>query len=112
MTDAPEQIWIAAFGGNWSPCSGGTQDVEYVRADLHRSLALDALASETQAADAYAAQLKAEAMAEKLATVLRAFQNHESANYFGPDAIKNASAVMRGIRRKIKAALAEHEASK
>lgn len=89
------------------------------RADLFTALqsqaresALEALSAYGQAADAYAAQLKAEAMAEKLASVLRAFQQHESANYFGPDAIKNASAVMRGIRRKIKAALAEYEASK
>ena len=33
MTNAPDRIWIAAFGGNWSAVKGGTQDVEYVRAD-------------------------------------------------------------------------------
>ena len=31
---APERIWIDAWGGNWSPQSGGTQEHEYVRADL------------------------------------------------------------------------------
>lgn len=38
MSDAPERIWIDRHGGNWSPCSGGTQDVEYVRADLFTAL--------------------------------------------------------------------------
>ena len=33
MSDAPERIWIDAAGGRWSPVSGGTQGVEYVRAD-------------------------------------------------------------------------------
>lgn len=31
---APERIWIDAWGGNWSPVSGGTQGIEYIRADL------------------------------------------------------------------------------
>ncbi len=30
----PERIWIDAWGGNWSPRSGGTQEIEYIRADL------------------------------------------------------------------------------
>lgn len=30
---APDRIWIDAWGGNWSPRSGGTQGIEYVRAD-------------------------------------------------------------------------------
>ena len=38
MSDAPDQIWIDSNGGNWSPCSGGTQDVEYCRADLPPTL--------------------------------------------------------------------------
>ena len=38
MSDAPDQIWIDSNGGNWSPCSGGTQDVEYRRADLPPTL--------------------------------------------------------------------------
>lgn len=38
MSDAPDQIWIDRNGGNWSPCSGGTQDVEYRRADLPPTL--------------------------------------------------------------------------
>lgn len=71
MNDAPKRIWIDAWGGNWSSRGDGTQQIEYVRADIHRSLALDALAAETQAADAHAAQLKAEAMAAKLAEALR-----------------------------------------
>lgn len=31
---APERIWIDAWGGNWSPQAGGTQGVEYIRADI------------------------------------------------------------------------------
>jgi hypothetical protein len=31
MSDAPERIWIYAWGGNWSPVSGGTQEIEYIR---------------------------------------------------------------------------------
>ena len=31
---ALERIWIDARGGNWSPQAGGTQGIEYVRADL------------------------------------------------------------------------------
>lgn len=31
---APERIWIDALGGNWSPQAGGTQGIEYIRADL------------------------------------------------------------------------------
>jgi hypothetical protein len=38
MTDAPERIWIDAWGGNWSPVSGGTQEIEYVRADRIEAL--------------------------------------------------------------------------
>lgn len=30
---APDRIWIDAWGGNWSPRSGGTQELEYVRRD-------------------------------------------------------------------------------
>lgn len=41
MSDAPDQIWIDRNGGNWSPCSGGTQDVEYRRADLPPTLSAD-----------------------------------------------------------------------
>lgn len=37
---APERIWIDACGGNWSPKSGGTQGIEYIRADLIPSAAL------------------------------------------------------------------------
>lgn len=36
MADAPERIWIDAWGGNWSPVAGGTQTHEYIRADLAR----------------------------------------------------------------------------
>lgn len=31
---APDRIWIDAWGGNWSPRAGGTQEIEYIRADL------------------------------------------------------------------------------
>ena len=34
MTDAPERIWICPWGGNWSPMDGGTQQDEYIRADV------------------------------------------------------------------------------
>lgn len=37
---APERIWIDAWGGNWSPTSGGTQGIEYIRADLVPAAAL------------------------------------------------------------------------
>jgi len=30
---APDRIWIDAWGGNWSPRVGGTQEHEYVRLD-------------------------------------------------------------------------------
>lgn len=35
---APDRIWIDAWGGNWSPKEGGTQGVEYIRADLMQEL--------------------------------------------------------------------------
>ena len=38
MSDAPERIWIDAWGGNWSPVSGGTQEIEYIRADRIEAL--------------------------------------------------------------------------
>jgi hypothetical protein len=38
MSDAPERIWIDAWGGNWSPRSGGTQEIEYIRADRIEAL--------------------------------------------------------------------------
>lgn len=34
MSEAPKRIWICKSGGNWSPVDGGTQDIEYIRADL------------------------------------------------------------------------------
>lgn len=33
MTSAPERIWVDAAGGHWSPVAGGTQEIEYIRAD-------------------------------------------------------------------------------
>jgi hypothetical protein len=30
----PDRIWIDPHGGNWSGREGGTQEVEYTRADL------------------------------------------------------------------------------
>jgi len=106
MTDAPERIWTVHWNTDGAVMNGAWADtvrhfgggVEYVRADLYRSLALDALASQTQAADAYAAQLGAEAMAEKLAASLR-----ELVNVSGDDMEEKIDA-----RR----ALAEYEASK
>lgn len=41
MSDAPERIWIDAWGGNWSPNGDGTQTVEYIRADLHAATQAD-----------------------------------------------------------------------
>ena len=84
MTDMPDRIWTVHWNTDGAVMNGAWADtvrhfgggVEYVRADIHRSLALDALASETQAADAYAAQLKAEAMAEKLAAALTQIRNY------------------------------------
>ena len=38
MSDAPERIWIDAWGGKWSPVAGGTQLHEYIRADKVRAL--------------------------------------------------------------------------
>jgi hypothetical protein len=34
---APDKIWIHGYGGNWSPVSGGTQDIEYTRSDLSQA---------------------------------------------------------------------------
>ena len=63
--NAPERIWASGFNaqpsGRWWHETELKQGAEYVRADIHSNLALDALAAETQAAEAYDAQLKAEA---------------------------------------------------
>ena len=107
MSDAPERIWIDAFGGNWSPRGDGTQQYEYVRADLYRSLALDVVAAGGQASDAYEAQLKASAMAEKLAK--------EGANLFAEiDRSRGdiESPYVRVAFGMFQRALAEYEASK
>jgi len=115
MTDAPERIWTVHWNTDGAVMNGAWADtvrhfgggVEYVRADLYRSLALDALASQTQAADAYAAQLGAEAMAEKLAK--------EGANLFAEiDRSRGdiESPYVRVALGMFQRALAEYEASK
>lgn len=45
---APSRIWIDAWGGNWSQLSGGTQNVEYIRADAPELLALVGLLAEAR----------------------------------------------------------------
>jgi len=113
MTDIPERIWAYADthfesrSGGWSSNKLDDDDVECIRADIHRSLALDAIASETQAADAYDAQLKAEAMAERLAK--------EGANLFAEiDRSRGdiESPYVRVAFGMFQRALAEYEASK
>lgn len=60
---APDRIWIDAWGGNWSPRSGGTQELEYVRRDPAvlaalpevRALVEAALAAMTQECGLYLA---------------------------------------------------------
>jgi hypothetical protein len=34
---APDKIWIHGYGGNWSPVSGGTQDIEYTLTALSQA---------------------------------------------------------------------------
>jgi hypothetical protein len=55
MSDAPERIWIDAWGGNWSPVSGGTQEIEYIRADRIEALKAK-LAKALEALEFYATQ--------------------------------------------------------
>ena len=52
----PKRIWIDAWGGNWSPRSGGTQEIEYIRADLVDPAAIREAALR-EAADAVMRQL-------------------------------------------------------
>ena len=60
MSDAPERIWIDAWGGNWSPRSGGTQEIEYIRADRIEALTeqLKAARADAKEAEAYAEGLE------------------------------------------------------
>lgn len=121
MTDAPERIWIDAWGGNWSPRSDGTQQYEYVRFDIHRSLALDVVTAGGQASDAYEAQLKAEAMAKKLVDLIREARG-DLASYVDadwPEVTRNQYPPIQAKWKRdmelcwmIDAALAEYEASK
>lgn len=120
MTDAPERIWATPCDGDefgyGTYCDAATRPTApnhdalcYVRANIHRSLAIDALAAETQAADAYAAQLKAEAMAAKLAEALR--ESQLQIDYLhGRLGEKTGSG--NAVSSKNAAALAEYEASK
>ncbi len=50
---APERIWIDANGGNWSPRAGGTQGVEFVRADLVAAQIAAAVQAEREACAAW-----------------------------------------------------------
>lgn len=79
--NAPERIWAWTSGQAAGIFDTSFHDnisnaTEYVRADIYRNLALDALAAETQAAEAYDAQLKAEAelaaLHDKVAALLDA----------------------------------------
>lgn len=110
MSDAPERIWLTTTESGkvddftqWLSDQGHLPSqaprTEYVRSDIHRSLALDLLAASGQAADAYAAQLKAEAMAEKLAAALQQYK-------------KRATRVPFDLAVSADATLAEYEASK
>jgi hypothetical protein len=49
MTNAPERIWINAWGGNWSPVSGGTQEIQYTRTDLIAAMIEEAVQAEREA---------------------------------------------------------------
>jgi len=76
MGDAPERIWAFYTPDDFDDAATITAyetvqhgGKEYVRADLHRSLALDVVTAGGQASDAYAAQLAAEA---KLAVLVKA----------------------------------------
>jgi hypothetical protein len=80
MSDAPERIWADGNAewdsGSWGLDKEFDNDVEYVRADRIeeleadlRKMALDYLAAEGQAAEAYQAQLEAE---DKLANLAHA----------------------------------------
>lgn len=73
-----------------------------------QSLALDALAAETQAANAHAAQLKAEAIAAKLAEALRFYATKEL--HFSFDGEQSTITCDGG--KIADATLAEYEASK
>lgn len=137
MTDAPERIWIDAWGGNWSPVSGGTQEIEYVRADRiealteqleaaradakeaeayaeelekeKREAALDALAAYGQASDAYEVQLEAEA---KLAKAVEALRFYSTQDVCYPRTGPVSFAGFDDNGRKARATLAEIEGEK
>ena len=49
MSCAPEGIWIDAWGGNWSPVSGGTQEIQYTRTDLIAAMIEEAVQAEREA---------------------------------------------------------------
>ena len=79
MTNAPERIWIDAWGGNWSPVSGGTQEIQYTRTDLIPAMIEEAVQAEREAIaammDADAAAYEAEedqAFCRPIAVRLRA----------------------------------------
>ena len=49
MIEAPKRIWIDPHGGKWSHVDGGTQDQEYVRADIFHSALEEAKMHHAQA---------------------------------------------------------------
>ena len=73
MSDAPDQIWIDRNGGNWSPCSGGTQDVEYRRADLPPTLSADLIRLRAEVATLRASEARMREALERTDRALKPF---------------------------------------
>jgi hypothetical protein len=49
MTNAPERIWIDAWGGSCAGVSGGTQEIQYTRTDLIAAMIEEAVQAEREA---------------------------------------------------------------
>lgn len=98
MSDMPERIWAFPEGEfgyyndkykTWSETEEYDDGTEYVRSDIHRNLAIGAIAAETQVADAYAAQLKAEAECDIANVAKGRFQKMTLAHWTALCAMRN-----------------------
>jgi hypothetical protein len=72
MTNAPERIWIDAWGGNWSPVSGGTQEIQYTRTDLIAAMIEEAVQAEREACAEAVESLWAYRTCSEVAAAIRA----------------------------------------
>jgi len=86
MTNAPERIWIDAWGGNWSPVSGGTQEIQYTRTDLIPAMIEEAVQAEREACAETVESLWAYRTCSEVAAAIRARKGDEACPVTHPTA--------------------------